>query len=65
MPQHLYTCKVTNIHTKQSTRAYTRARSHHQALNNFCVRYPYPPYYVSEVRDTETGVVMDEDERGY
>lgn len=54
-----YTSKITNMFTKQSIRAYTHAHSHNQALRNFCIRYPYPPNLISEVTNTRTGVVMD------
>jgi len=57
--QHLYTCKVTHMNTNRTVRAYTHAHSHKQALRFFCARYPYPPYVITEVKDTVTGVVME------
>jgi len=47
--------------TKQATRTYTHAHSHNQAVRNFCIRYPYPPNLISEVKDQETGVVLEND----
>jgi len=58
---HKYTCLITNMFTKQATRTYTHAHSHNQAVRNFCIRYPYPPNLISEVKDQETGVVLEND----
>lgn len=57
----LYTCKLTNITTKQSTRIYTHANSHRQALRNFCTRYSYPPYIFEYVKNERTELVMEKD----
>lgn len=53
---------ITDINTRESKLAHTHAHSHLQALRNFCNRYPYPPYAITQVTDTVTGVIMEEEE---
>lgn len=57
--KHLYTCRVTDVHTKQTTRTYTWAHSHKQAQKAFRTRHPYPPYTITEIKDTKTGEVIE------